>query len=117
VGIYLLYFFGNQAKLRNLIRIEFFLVAKGNWFERQDSFAGSIHRLDVILVACRRLNGAKLTTRVNDYTYTAGNSLIVDAANEGLLLSCIADTGDAGIGGSAENAGTDNDVVAAGGEI
>src|SRR5439155_7615825 len=118
--IYLFYFFGDQAKLRNLIRIEFLLVAKGNWFERKDSFAGSIHRLDCILETRRGNNRAELAGGIDHHAYpgAAGYGLAIDAGDVGGGLRSLFTYGNLiGIPGFAEQAGTDNDVIAAGGKI
>ena len=65
IGIHLCYFLGHETKLRNTIGIKFLFVTKGHRLERQDRFAGFIHRFNLVLESLRRSRNAKLSTGVN----------------------------------------------------
>src|SRR6267154_1743106 len=49
VGIYLFYIFGYKAQLRGASWINLLLVSEGNRFERQEDFAGFVHRFNLFL--------------------------------------------------------------------
>ena len=96
-----------------MIGIELFLIAKTDWLQCQDSFAGFVHRFDVILVARGGLNRAELTAGVDVYRCAVAYGFTRDAANERLRLGSRTNPGDVGIGTITENTGADIDVVAA----
>src|SRR5206468_2249593 len=49
VGVYLFYVFGHQSELLCASRINFLLITKRDRLEREERFAGFIHRFDVVL--------------------------------------------------------------------
>src|ERR1051326_1902873 len=61
VRIYLLNVLGHKSKVGNALRVNLVLVPKRNWFEREDRFAGLVHRFDVILEALRGYYCTKVT--------------------------------------------------------
>jgi len=63
VGIYLGYLLGDQTKTPRALNVT--LVVEGNRFEREDRFAGSIHRLNVFLEPARGDLYAELAERVD----------------------------------------------------
>ena len=65
VGIYLSYFLGNQAKLRCVFLAV--LVVECHGSERQDRFAGIVHRLDVTLESARGRDRPELTVCVHQH--------------------------------------------------
>src|SRR5262245_31145497 len=50
------------------------LVAEGHRFQREDRFAGLVHRLDLVLATLRGNYRAKPTVITNDYSYPSGHS-------------------------------------------
>ena len=71
VGVHLGYFFGDQTKLRWAFLVVF--VAKSHRFERQERFAGAVHRLDLLFEPPRRAQRAELADGVYHDWYRVGN--------------------------------------------
>ena len=49
IGIYFFYLLGNQAKLRDPLRIELFFVTKGDGVKREYGFTCRVYRFDSLL--------------------------------------------------------------------
>src|SRR4029077_16990108 len=89
----------------------------GHRLQRQERFTRLIHRFDRGLVTSRRLDGSKLTARVQDPPHSVSYRFAGDGANESLLLRGITDASGVGVAGVAVYVGADHNVVASGGEI
>ena len=65
--------------------IDLLLVTKSDWLQRKKRFAGFIHRLDLLFIAPRGSERAKVTIggNVDD---TVGHHGVVDAANKGVFV-------------------------------
>jgi len=70
IGIHIGYFFGDQAKLRRPASVA--LVMERHRLERQDGFAGTVHRFDFVFETPRRADRAELTGRVDQDWYGVG---------------------------------------------
>jgi hypothetical protein len=74
VGIHLFHILGHQPKLRHALRVNLLLIMEGNGLEREERFAGLVHRLNVIFEPPGRNNGAQLTRSINDDGGCSGRS-------------------------------------------
>src|SRR6476469_634876 len=79
------HFFSYQAKLWNTIRINLFLVAKRNRFERENSFGRCAHCFNRFLEAGGRCSNAKFAGRIN-YHRAAAHSRPEDSRDKGVFL-------------------------------
>ena len=96
---------GDQTKRERLRRIGIFLVTEGDRFERKESFAAAVHRLDVMLEPARRGKCADLVVGIDVNRAAIGDRGVNIANARGVAFTC-----DAG------NARADADIAAAGGE-
>ena len=67
VRIYFSYLFGDQTKLRCVCVVT--LVVERDWLERQDSFTGVVHWLNLFLEPARRTQRAQLAVAVDQHWY------------------------------------------------
>src|SRR2546430_2973416 len=82
IGIYFFHLFGNQAKLRDASGIQLMLVMERDRSKREDCFTRLVHRLDVVLVACRGCGRAEVPVGVYDNCYTCWNGRPADALDK-----------------------------------
>src|SRR5215831_16379224 len=87
IGINLFHLLGHQAELRHALRVKLFLIAKCDWFERENHFAGLVHWLDVVLETRRGCSCAEVTRRVYNNRYTCWNGCPTDASDICVHLS------------------------------
>ena len=57
IGAHLRHLLGDDAKGERLRGIKLLLVAKADWFELEERFAGFVRELDVVFIAPRRYVG------------------------------------------------------------
>src|SRR5262249_47905725 len=118
IRIYLFPVLSHQAKLRRSLRIDFLLVAERNGLEREDRFAGFVHRLNTLFVFSGELTRAELAMGVDEHAYPAIRRFAVDAGDKRpLLCPRLADANGIRIASGAEHTSSNNDIIAAGGKI
>ncbi len=62
----------HQSELSSAVRINFLFIAEGDRLQRQNCFAGSIDRMDLVLEPCGRDLGSKSASNsVKHYGVTA----------------------------------------------
>ena len=115
IGVHLCYLLGDESELRRPIRVKFFLIMKGDRFEREDRFTRLVHRLDRVLETLRGGCRAKLTSGVYLNRY-ACNSCSADAGDKCFRLGSYRADAD-GIGFRSNTGVADVDVVISRGEI
>ena len=116
IRAHLLDLLGNQAELRDPLRIKLAFVAEGHRLEREDCFACPIHRLDRLLETGRGDDRAELPVRTDDNLYAAGGDGPANAGDVGrTLCSHVANADGEGLARNPRRA--DIDIVIAGGEI
>ena len=96
---------GDQTKRERLRRIGVFLVTEGDRFERKESFAAAVHRLDVMFEPARRGKCADLVVGIDVNRAAIGDRGVNIANARGVAFTC-----------DAVNARADADIAAAGGE-
>src|SRR5206468_10014004 len=82
-GIHLLYILSDEAELRGVLGIDFFLVMEGDWFEPQDRFAGLVHRPDLVLETLRGRLRTKATVGIYKNSDASRDSYSIDARDIG----------------------------------
>jgi hypothetical protein len=83
---------------------------KRHRLERQDSFAGLIHRLDLFLKPARGAGGPELTVGIYDDIYRIGNPRChTNGGDKGSCLKFAADAG--GVGLAIDTRVTNIDIV------
>src|SRR6476646_10322200 len=95
----------DQTKGERLRRIGVFLVTEGDRFERKESFAAAVHRLNVMLEPARRGKCADLVVGIDVNGAAAGHPGVNIANARGVAFTC-----------DAVNARADADIATAGGE-
>src|SRR5690349_15604943 len=113
----LLYFLGNQTKLRDTIFLGPMFIAESHRLERENGIARLVHRLDIFLEPSRRRDDPELAGGgIDDDMETIINHHIVDPGHErpGLYLA-ISDAD--GVGLTSHSRVTDINVVTAGSKI
>jgi hypothetical protein len=114
VRVHLGYLFGNQTELRRACCVA--LVVKRHWLEREDGFAGLIHRFNLFLEPARRTGRAELPDCVYQDWYSRVYGC--DPANAGDECSRLVTVADANRVGLASNPTiADIDIKISGGEI
>src|SRR6476659_2366141 len=96
---------GDQTKGERLRRIGIFLVTERDRFEREESFAAPVHRLDIMLEPARRGKCADLVVGIYVNRPAVGDRGVNVANTRGVAFT-----------GDAFNARADADIAAAGGE-
>ena len=99
------YVLGDQTKGERLRRIGIFLITKGDRFEREESFAALVHRLDIVLEPAGRGKCADLVVGIDVDRAAIGDRGVNIANARGVAFT-----------GDAVNARADADIAAAGGE-
>src|SRR2546423_3689855 len=96
------------------LRVNLFLVTEANWFQREQRFAGFVHRLDLVLKTRRGRRHAKLTASAYHYS-RACHCGSIDSSDK---CTCLIPTADADRSRLASDPGVGNiDVAIAYGEI
>src|SRR5437660_11464756 len=91
-GVDLFHFLGHEAKLRDGIGIEGFLVVEGDRFKREDRFARLVHWLDLILESLRRDDRAQVTAAIDYYSNATRHGCPANAGDKcGALICYVAD--------------------------
>src|SRR5207248_7741185 len=97
---------GDQTKGERLRRIGIFLVTERDRFERKESFAAAVHRLDIMLEPARRGKCADLVVGIDVNRPAIGNGGVNIANARGVAFT-----------GHAGNTLTDANIAAAGSEV
>src|SRR5205823_5189415 len=87
VRINLGHLLSDQTKLPDPSRIKLFLVAEGNWLERQDRFTCLIHWLDVLLEPRRGSRCAQVSLVIYNHADTARYRHTANSGDIGVGLS------------------------------
>ena len=114
IRVHVGYFLGNQTKLRRTTSVA--LVMERHRLERQERFAGFVHRFNLFLEPARGAGGPELTVDIyKDWqgVSTSGRH----AANAGDKGSCLKKADASGVRITGFTRVTDIDIVVAGGEI
>src|SRR5262249_38682970 len=111
-----LHLLGYKPELRNAIGIKLFFVAECHRFQREDRFARSVHRFDVLLETLRGSGRAEAPVAIDQNGDTTRYGCAIDAGSYGFRLGTfLADADRIGLSGLTFTA--DVDVVTARGEI
>ena len=116
--VHLFHFLGDQTKLRRLFGI---VLVEGHWLERQERFAGLVHRFNIVLEASRRGSGAQLSRGIDSHSKGGGgiNRRPVDVVDIAAIANVCTRTPDSnnivGRGDRTPRSDAQSDVVAAGG--
>ena len=96
-------------------RIDLLFVAEGDWLQREDRFAGLVHRLNFVFEPRRGGARAQLAVSIYKDRSASGSSLSTDAGNVGGADERFADANCAAVAGNAHVANAD--IIIAGGKI
>src|SRR5438552_17527021 len=115
IGVHLFHLLSDEAKLRDALRVELFLVAEGYRFEREDRFAYFVHWLDRVLETLRGGFRADVPCGIYKDRLASGSGYRKNAGNKCIgLVSSRADADGTGL--ARHTLVADIDIVIAGGK-
>src|SRR5213080_3965440 len=83
IGVDLFHVLGNEAELRDALRVKIVFVAKGDRLKRENRFARLVHRFNRFLETNGGDDRAEMAVTANYYSYASGNGAPRNSRDKG----------------------------------